>query len=291
MRLGLPATNPYSQRWLCHLEGNVFVGDFGAAAGVAATTASIVRWSRLIEVFAAGAGTCAAASSCSGTCCGAFGASTEHAKIVGDDFKTGAFLAFLILPFAGRDAAFDKDERALLQILLRDFRLFTPDHDLVPFGALLALAIAVFVSFIGRERKIGHGLAATGVARFGIATQTADENDFIDRHGNLLEERKIAQGERKVKSQGTLKEREELAEARAGTLTGRGREHSAQSKRVAVTSTPSSFNLARARRSSSLRGKRLMTSRSSRMPVVFWPRSRSAKPFLRRAGASLKLFG
>src|SRR6266568_541797 len=142
MRLGLPAANPHSQRWLCHLEGNVFV---------------------------AGAGTCAAASSCSGTCCGAFGASTEHAKIVGDDFKTSAFLAFLILPFAGLDAALDKDERALLQILLRDFRLFTPDHDLVPFGALLALAIAVFVSFIGRERKIGHGLAATGVARFGIA--------------------------------------------------------------------------------------------------------------------------
>src|SRR5712692_7986961 len=98
MRLGLPAANPHSQRWLCHLEGNVFVGDFGAAAGVAA-------------------------SSCSGTCCGAFGASTEHAKIIGDDFKAGALLAFLILPFAGLDAAFDKDERALLQILLRDFRL------------------------------------------------------------------------------------------------------------------------------------------------------------------------
>src|SRR2546425_8892012 len=87
MRLGLPAANPHSQRWLCHLEGNVFVGDFGAAAGVAATTASIVRWSSLIEVFAAGAGTCAAASSCSGTCCGALRASTEHAKIVGDDFR------------------------------------------------------------------------------------------------------------------------------------------------------------------------------------------------------------
>src|SRR6266705_1612836 len=289
MRLGLPAANPHSQRWLCHLEGNVFVGDFGAAAGVGATTASIVRWSSLIEVF--GAGTCAAASSCSGTCCGAFGASTEHAKIVGDDFKTGAFLAFLILPFAGLDAALDKDERALLQILLRDFRLFTPDHDLVPFGALLALAIAVFVSFIGRERKIGDSLATTGVARFGIATQTADEDNFIDGHGNPPAARKIARGERKVKSRGTLEEREELAEARAGTLTGRRRERSARSQRVAVTSTPSSFNLARARRSSSLRGKRLMTSRSSRMPAVFWPRSRSAKPFLRRAGASLKLFG
>src|SRR5260370_10055156 len=259
MRLGLRGEKPHSQRWLGNLEGNVFVGDFGAAAGVAATTASIVRWSSLVEVCAAGAGPCAAASSCSGTCCGALRASTEHAKIVGDDFKAGALLAFLILPFAGLDAAFDKDERALLQILLRNFRLFTPDHDLVPFGALLALAIAVFVSFIGRERKIGHGLPATGVARFRIATQTADENAFIDRHGNLLAARNVTRGERKGKSRARREEREELAEARAGTLAGRRREHSARRQRVAGTSTPSSFNFPPPRRSSSTRLHRIIT--------------------------------
>src|SRR6266852_7402379 len=179
MRLGLPATNPHGQRWLCHLEGYVFVGDFGAAAGVAATTASIVRWSSLIEVFAAGAGTCAAASSCSGTCCGALRASTEHAKIVGDNFKAGALLAFLVLPFAGLDAAFDKNQRTFFQILLGDFGLFAPDDDLVPLGALLALAVAIFVGFVGGDGKIGDGLAASGVARLGIAAQAADENDFI----------------------------------------------------------------------------------------------------------------
>src|SRR5690349_1623529 len=60
---------------------------------------------------------------------------------------------------------------------------------------------------------------------------------------------------------------------------------------VAVTATPNSFSLARARRSSSVPGKRLTTSRSSRTPEVFWPSSISAMPFFRCAGASLKLLG
>src|SRR5260370_20248 len=96
-------------------------------------------------------------------------------------------------------------------------------------GAVLALWIAVFVSLIARERKIGHGLAASGGVRFGIAGQTTDENDFIDRHGNLLAARKIARGERKGKSQRTVEEREELAEARAGTLTEKARALGAES--------------------------------------------------------------
>jgi len=39
----------------------------------------------------------------------------------------------------------------------------------VPFGALLALAIFVFVRFIRGDGKICDGLAAAGVARFRIA--------------------------------------------------------------------------------------------------------------------------
>jgi hypothetical protein len=50
----------------------------------------------------------------------------------------------------------------------------------MPFGALLALAIFVFVGFIRSDGKIRDGLAAAGVACFRIAAQTADENDFID---------------------------------------------------------------------------------------------------------------
>ena len=44
----------------------------------------------------------------------AFTAPAEHAEIVGNDFEAGALLAFLVLPLAGLDATFDKNERALL---------------------------------------------------------------------------------------------------------------------------------------------------------------------------------
>src|ERR1700682_4732511 len=94
------------------LEGNVFVGDFGPAAGLAATTTiGIVSGCGMaFEVSPAGPGACAAAGA---GCCGAFGAATEHAEVIGYDFETGALLAFLVLPFAGLDATFDEDQRAL----------------------------------------------------------------------------------------------------------------------------------------------------------------------------------
>src|SRR5260370_37659928 len=98
-----------------------------------------------------GFGVGAAGGCCSATaaCGSAFGAATEHAKIVGDDFKTGALLAFFVLPFAGLDAALDENQRTLLEILLCDFSLFAPDDDLVPLGALLAPAVLVFVRLVG----------------------------------------------------------------------------------------------------------------------------------------------
>ncbi len=63
------------------------------------------------EVIAAGAGACATTGA---GCRCPFGAAAEHAKVVGHDFEAGALLAFLVLPLAGLDTAFDEDERALL---------------------------------------------------------------------------------------------------------------------------------------------------------------------------------
>src|SRR6266481_4255358 len=163
-------------------EGNVFVGDFRAAARRSATAAVRIVGGRgvALEVVAAGGTRCAA--TCRGS---AFGAAAQHAEIVGDNFKAGALLAFLILPFAGLNAAFDKDQRTFLEILLGDFGLLAPYDDFVPLGALLALAVLVFVGLIRGDREICDGLTAAGVAGFGIAAQTADENDFIHRHKRI----------------------------------------------------------------------------------------------------------
>src|SRR5467141_3006706 len=160
-------------------ERNIFVGNLRAAAGRGTTSVRIVG-GRGVAFHVVAAGTCCCAATSAS--CSAFGAATQHAEVAGDNFKTGALLAFFVLPFAGLDAAFDKDQRALLKILLSNFSLFAPHDDLVPLGPLLALAVFVFVRLIRGHRKISDRLAAAGVAGFWIAAQTADENDFIHRH-------------------------------------------------------------------------------------------------------------
>src|SRR6266480_2308146 len=166
-------------------ERNILVGDFRGAAGRSATsTVRIVcRRGVAFEVIApTSAGTSTSAGPRPGR---AFGAATQHAEVAGDNLKAGALLAFLVLPFAGLDAAFDEDQRTLLKILLSNFSLFAPHDDLVPLGPLLALAVFVFVRLIRGNGEICDGLAAAGVAGFGIAAQTADENDFIDGHERI----------------------------------------------------------------------------------------------------------
>src|ERR1700733_9727084 len=88
----------------------------------------------------------------------AIGATAEHAEIAGDNFETRALLAFFVLPLARLNAALNEDQGALFQVLLRDFGLFAPDDNLVPLGALLALAVFVFVGFVGGDGEIRHGL-------------------------------------------------------------------------------------------------------------------------------------
>src|SRR6202035_4977919 len=100
-------------------------------------------------------------------------------EISSHNFKTGALLTFLVLPLARLNAPFDENQRALLKILLRDFRLLAPHNDLVPLRSLLALAITIFVSFVGGHGKIGDGLSAPRVARLRIAAQPPHKNDLI----------------------------------------------------------------------------------------------------------------
>src|SRR5713101_8997017 len=156
------------------LEGNIFVGNFGAAS---AGGGGLLRVRSLAVGIAAGS---------SGSGGGAFGAPAEHAEIVGNDLEAGALLAFFILPFAGLDASLDENQRASLEVLLGDFGLLAPDDNLVPLRALLPLTVAVLVRLVGGEREVRDGLAASGVARFGIAAQAADKNHFVNGHRQVL---------------------------------------------------------------------------------------------------------
>src|SRR2546429_1587684 len=183
-----------SKGWRCYLEGNIFVGNFGTASRSGTAAVRIVsRCSVRLKVVAT-TGAHATAARCS-----AFGAASQHAEVVGDNFKAGTLLAFLVLPFARLDASFDENQRAFLEVLLCDFGLLAPYDNLVPLGTLLTLAIFVFVRFVRGDGEICDGLAAAGIARFGIAAQTAYENDFVDRHGTPPKTAKIACERRKGK--------------------------------------------------------------------------------------------
>src|SRR5689334_8077948 len=97
----------HSQKWLCHLERDVLVGDFGAGAG----GRGFVVGAACSCVEVVGAARCASATgSCAGAGCGAVGASAQHAEIARDDIVASALLAFLVLPLAGLDATLDENQ-------------------------------------------------------------------------------------------------------------------------------------------------------------------------------------
>src|SRR5260370_20767120 len=110
------------------LKGNIFVGDF--------------RRGRLLGTRprprGCGLRLRVPGSRASARRHSALGASAKHAKVIGYDLHRGALLAFAVVPLPRLNASFDKNQRALVQVLLRHLRLLAPHDDAVPLGALLA---------------------------------------------------------------------------------------------------------------------------------------------------------
>jgi hypothetical protein len=165
--------DPHGEEQKNGLERDIFVGDFWAWG---AGGEGVVGVAGLIVVFGV-----SGASACTRACghAAAFATSAKHAEISGDDFKAGALLAFLVLPLAGLDATLDENQGTFFKILLSDLRLLAPHHNFVPLGALLTFTVAIFVGFVGGHGKIGDGLTSGSVASFGIATEAADEDNFV----------------------------------------------------------------------------------------------------------------
>ena len=93
-------------------------------------------------------------------------AAAEQLHAVGDDLGRVALLAFLVLPLARADAAFDVDRRALLQVFARDLGGLAEERDAMPLGVLLLLA-ALVLPRVGRgDADVGDRVAARQVARF-----------------------------------------------------------------------------------------------------------------------------
>ena len=140
------------------------------------SAARLFAWAGLVELLRRPA---AARRSAATTRTAAVSTSAQHPKIARHNFKTRPFLALFVLPFTRLNAALDKNQRTLLQILLRDFRLLAPHHNLVPLRALLPFTVLVFVGLVRCHGKIGHSLPAARIPRLRVPSQASHQNHFI----------------------------------------------------------------------------------------------------------------
>src|SRR4029077_13984169 len=117
------------------------------------------------------------------------GAAAEHLQVVADDLGGVAVVALLVLPLTRAQAPLDVDLRALAQVLAGDFRQAAEQRHAVPLGALLLLArLLVAPALAGGDAQVRDRGAGGHGAGFGVGTQVADENDFVDatRHVRVL---------------------------------------------------------------------------------------------------------
>ena len=112
------------------------------------------------------------------------------AEALQHDLGRVAVGAALVLPFARLQLALDVHFRALLAILLGDLaKILIEDHDIVPLGALLALARILVAPGLGSgDREVHHLIAGIEPSDLRILTEVSDQNDFVDaaRHDPLL---------------------------------------------------------------------------------------------------------
>ena len=88
---------------------------------------------------------------------------------------------------------FALDVLAVVPTLPVSFEVFADDfggtregYQAVPLGAILPVAVLIFVALVGGESELGDGGALRGVTHLGIFAEIADENDFVHafRHGD-----------------------------------------------------------------------------------------------------------
>src|SRR5258708_4825047 len=155
------------------LERNVFIRNRRTARR------GVLRLRRaLVEVVSARR--CRDSARTAGMLAAAFTARTKQHKIVCDDLGHVLFLAGrLIVPGAGLQAAFDVDLAALLQILAGNLRQPLPQHHIVPFGAVLPLAVFALETLVGGQGDLRDRRALRRELHFGILAKVSNQDDFI----------------------------------------------------------------------------------------------------------------
>src|SRR4029450_10065154 len=105
---------------------------------------------------------------------------TQELHFLGDDLGRVAILAFLVLPFARLQPAFDIDRTAFLQILAGDLGQPVVEHDAVPFGLFLLFAGRLVLPLARcRDGDVADRRSARCVTRFRITAEIADDDHLV----------------------------------------------------------------------------------------------------------------
>ena len=95
-------------------------------------------------------------------------------------------LLAVLLPLAGLQTAFDEDLLALGEIRLQRLGLLAPEHDAVPLGLLVLLAVLRRPVLGGGDAEARHRRAAWRVAHLGVTTEISHQR-AIPEDGALIE--------------------------------------------------------------------------------------------------------
>lgn len=109
----------------------------------------------------------------------------EKAHRMSDHLRRVAVVTVFVLVLAVGQLAFHIDEHPFTQILFHRLRQQTPANDVVPFGALLLLPIAVLPAFGSGEAELGDRYAAIQSAYFWVFARPADQYCLVDHVGIL----------------------------------------------------------------------------------------------------------
>src|SRR5271166_4867471 len=102
----------------------------------------------------------------------ALAASAQQDDVAAHDVRHVLLLAgLLVVPGIGSDSAFDINLATLFQIFTRNLRESIPENNVVPLGAVLPLALFIFVALVGCQGEPCHWLALRRVLDLGVLAQ------------------------------------------------------------------------------------------------------------------------
>src|SRR5690348_16230488 len=121
------------------LKRYVFVRDGGGVGHVRLGSA-------LVEIGARSGGAAAASGRRSFA---RVAPAAQQDQVLGHDLCLVVLLPVLVVPGAGLQASLNVNRAPFLQVLARDLGGALPGHDVMPLGAVLPLAVFIFVALVG----------------------------------------------------------------------------------------------------------------------------------------------